>query len=72
MKLLSMNDIQQVSGGKCAETYEIKVPLIFLGMVMEGIDKIKKGGDPSGLIKSLVDAGIDPKNVDVKVSITCG
>lgn len=72
MKIIPLEQVKQVSGGKCQEYYEAQVPLNFLPIVAEHLKKLnQRQFDSNALLDALTNAGLDPNQVALKVSVLC-
>jgi len=72
MKTLELQQIQQVSGGKCQEIFELQIPLAYVDIVIEHIAKIqRKQFDPAAFLQDLTDRGLDPNLVMLDVTLAC-
>lgn len=72
MKVLSSSALVQVSGGKCIEMYNADIPLNYLPIVAEHLKLLNKHKfDAAAFLQTLTDAGLDPTQVTLNVSVYC-
>ncbi len=72
MKTLTENQLNQVAGGRCEESYEADVPLNYIPIIAEHLKLLNKGKfNANEMIQALNDAGLDTSKVNVKVGVLC-
>ena len=72
MKTLTENQLNQIAGGVCVETYEAIIPLNYLPLVAQHLKLLNQHRfNANEMLQALNDAGLDTSQVTVKVGIEC-
>lgn len=72
MKAITSIEANQVAGGKCGEIYEADIPLNYLPIVAKHLKLLNQHKfDSAVLLQELSDAGLDPTQVMIHVSVDC-
>lgn len=72
MRKLMLSDLNQISGGKCAEFYDADIPLNYLPIVAKHLKLLNQHKfDSDAMLQELSDAGLDPMHVTVNVGVYC-
>lgn len=72
MKTIDISELHQVAGGKCGEIYEADIPLSYLPIVAKHLKLLNQHKfDSAVMLQELSDAGLDPAQVIIHVSVDC-